>query len=65
VSKVEQLRVIDAEIVQHVLARGKLWEKRKKILQSIPAESEELKSYQAELQEWLEAMSNDSKGGQS
>lgn len=61
-SKIEQLRVIDAEIVRHVLDRGKLWEKRKKIAQSIPPDSEELKSYQAELQEWLGAMSDDSTG---
>lgn len=64
-SKVEQLRVIDAEIVEHVLARGKLWDKRKKIVESIPSDSEELNSYQAELREWLENMSNNSKGGKS
>lgn len=59
-SKMSQLRAVDTEIVQHVIDRGKLWEKRKRIIQSL-AGSDELGCYQAELKEWLEEVnSNDS-----
>lgn len=60
-SSVDKLRLIDAEILQHVIARGKLWEKRKKIIKSISASSE-LSNYQAELAEWLEEMKTQPEG---
>lgn len=63
-SKISQLRAIDAQIVQHVIDRGKLWEKRERIAQSL-AGSSELSDYQAELAEWLTSMSIKSKDGNS
>lgn len=60
--KINQLRAVDAEIIQHVVERGKLWEKRKRIAQSLVG-SAELADYQAELAEWLSEMSDRSEGG--
>lgn len=60
--EVDQLRAIDAEILQHVIERGKLWAKRQRILNSIEL-CDDLSCYQAELKEWLGEMSNDSKVG--
>lgn len=61
-SKINQLRQVDAEIIEHVIARGKLWEKRRRLVQII-GECPELTDYQNELKEWLDEMTTQSKGG--
>lgn len=57
-SKMSQLRALDAQIVQHVIERGKMFDKREQLVKSLLG-TPELKGYQAELAEWLEAV----KGG--
>lgn len=51
-SAIEKLRQVDAEIVTHVIERGKLWEKRKKLVQQLSGSSD-LETYHAELTEWF------------
>lgn len=51
-SPIEKLREIDAQIVQHVIERGKLWAKRGKLVEQLQG-SEALKTYHAELTEWF------------
>jgi len=51
-SKIEKLRQIDAEIVSHVIDRGRLWEKRRKIVEALQG-NPELATYHAELSEWF------------
>lgn len=61
---VSQLRVLDAEILHHVIERGKLWEKRKRLV-NLLGESAELSDYHSELKEWLgEMTTTQSKGDQ-
>lgn len=52
---VNQLRVIDAEIVKHVIERGKMFEKREKLVAQLRG-NPDLKSYQAELEEWFNSI---------
>jgi hypothetical protein len=54
-SRISQLRAIDAEIIRHVLERGKMLEKRAKLVASLKG-SPELEGYEDELTEWLASM---------
>jgi hypothetical protein len=60
-SKMNQLRALDAEIVHHVIARGKMLEKRETLVMSLRG-TPELEGYQAELTEWLESVKGESNG---
>lgn len=51
-STMEKLRELDAQIVSHVIERGKLWDKRKKLVEQLQG-SEDLKTYYTELTEWF------------
>jgi len=51
-SAIEKLRELDAQIVQHVIDRGKLWEKRKALVAKLQG-SDDIKTYHAELTEWF------------
>ena len=51
-SRIARLRQVDAEIVSHVIERGRLWEKRNKLVEQLRGSSE-LETYLAELTEWF------------
>ena len=54
-SKISQLRALDAEIVHHVIARGKMFEKRERLVNSLMG-TPELHDYHAELTEWFKSV---------
>lgn len=53
--KMSQLRELDCAIVRHVIERGKMMEKREKLLNALRG-TNELDAYSSELGEWLETM---------
>lgn len=60
-NKMNQLRAPDAEIVKHVIERGKMLERRQKLVESLRG-TPGLKGYQAELLEWLESVKERANG---
>lgn len=54
-TKINQLRAMDAEIVKHVIERGKMFEKREKLVAQLRG-NPDLKSYHAELVEWFDSI---------
>ncbi len=54
-SKVNKLRVIDAQIIRHIVDRGLMLEKRAKLVEELKG-TPELATYQAEIGEWLETV---------
>lgn len=55
-SSIQKLRELDAEIVSHVIERGKLWDKRKKLVAALQG-SADLATYHVELTEWFSEVS--------